>query len=66
MSDFFWSSGHLGWGVFVLALFTGLWFLLFDMVWRLKSMRITRLATVMSVGWVVGAGLLLLGFFVAK
>lgn len=62
MSDLFWSSGHMGWGVFALAVFTGLWFLIFDLVWRLASARIGRLAIAMSIGWIIGAGLILLGF----
>lgn len=63
MINFFWSSGHLGWGIFALAVFTVLWFLLFDLVWRLKSVAIGRLATVMSIGWIIGAGLILLGAY---
>lgn len=58
MSGFFWASSHLGWGIFSLLTFTGLWWLLTDLVWRLKDMRIHRLLALMVCGWVVGAGLI--------
>src|SRR5690348_1000967 len=48
MSAFFWTSGHLGWGVFAVAVFSGLWWLLADLVWRLISIRIGRLAVVVA------------------
>ncbi len=63
MNGFFWTSGHLGWGIFSLVVFTGLWWLLSDLVWRLRSVRIARLAVAMSVGWIIGVGLILLGFY---
>lgn len=63
MKDFFWSSGHLGWGIFALAVFTLLWWLLSDLVWRLKTVRIGRLLSAMFAGWVVGIALIVLGFF---
>lgn len=62
MNGFFWASGHLGWGVFALLVFTGLWCLLFDLIWRLSNVRIGGLAVAMSIGWIVGVGLILLGF----
>ena len=63
MNGFFWISDHLGWGVFSLAVFTALWLLLSDLVWRLNSIRIGRLALAMSIGWIIGAGLILLGCY---
>ena len=66
MNEFFWTSGHLGWDVFALAVFTGVWWLLSDLVWRSRSVRIGRLAVVMLIGWVVGVGLILLGFYLGK
>ena len=60
MNDFFWSSGHLDWGVFVVAVFTGLWWLLSDLIWRLSSVRLARLALAMLIGWGAGVGLILL------
>lgn len=62
MNDFFWTSGHLGWGIFTLLVFTGLWWLLSDLVWRLSSVRIGRLAAAMSIGWMIGVALILLAF----
>ncbi|UJJ57579.1 hypothetical protein [Rhodanobacter denitrificans] len=62
MNDFLWSSGHLGWGVFALAVFTGLWWLLSDLYWRLQNIRISRLLVTLAIGWAIGAGLILLSF----
>ena len=63
MNGFFWTSGHLGWDIFALVVFTGLWWLLSDLVWRLRNVRIGRLAVAMSIGWTIGVGLILLGFY---
>jgi hypothetical protein len=63
MNEFFWTSGHLGWSIFALVVFTGLWWLLSDLIWRLKSVRIRRLAAVMLIGWIIGVGLILLGYY---
>ncbi len=63
MNAFFWTSGHLGWGIFAFVVFTGLWCLLTDLVWRLTTLRIGRLALVMLSGWLMGLGLILLGIF---
>lgn len=62
MSSFFWTSGHFGWGIFALIVFTALWWLLSDLVWRLKSVSFRRLAAAMLIGWVIGVGLILLAF----
>ena len=66
MNGFFWISGHLGWGVFALVVFTCLWALLSDLVWRLSRVRIGRLAVAVSSGWIIGAGLILLGFYLGN
>lgn len=66
MNGFLWSSGHLGWGIFSLVVFTGLWWLLTDLYWRLKSTRIGWLLATVAAGWLVGAGLILLGFYIAS
>lgn len=66
MSGFFWSSGHLGWGVFAIAVFTCLWWLLVDLIWRLRSIRLHKLAVAVSLGWLVGAGVVLLGFYLGN
>lgn len=62
MNDFFWSSGHLGWGIFALLSFSALWWLLCDLVWRSTSLKIGPLAAAMLGGWMMGGGLILLGF----
>lgn len=61
MIGFFWSAGHLGWGVFALVVFTCLWLLLADLVWRLRNTRVRRLIVGLSIGWIIGVGLILLG-----
>jgi hypothetical protein len=50
--DFFWTSGHLGWGVFTLAAFTMLWILVLDVLWRVTRIRFVRLLAAMCVAWV--------------
>lgn len=62
MSGFFWGFGHLGWGVFSLAVFTCLWWLLVDVAWRTSKMRISAFLMKMAAGWMVGAGLILASF----
>jgi hypothetical protein len=66
MNGFFWTSGHLGWGIFALVVFTGLWCLLSDLVWRLSGIKIGRLAAAMTTGWIIGVGLILLGFYLGN
>ena len=63
MNEFFWESGHLGWGIFALIVFSGLWLLLSDICWRLLVMKSGRLLTVMGIGWLVGVAVILLGFY---
>lgn len=65
MSRFFWTSGHIGWGLFAVLVFTGLWWLLSDVVWRLKNGPIHRLVAMMFGGWVIGMGLVFLSFYFA-
>jgi hypothetical protein len=66
MNAFFWTSGHLGWGMFTLVAFTFLWVIVSDLIWRLINLRFIRLAFSMSVGWLIGAGLILLGFYLGN
>ncbi|HUW54498.1 MAG TPA: hypothetical protein VMV99_13900 [Rhodanobacter sp.] len=66
MNGFLWFSGHLGWRIFALAVFTGLWWLLSDLYWRLQSIRISRLLVTMAAGWTIGVGLILLGFYIGN
>ncbi len=66
MNEFFWVSGHLGWGTVALFVFTGVWWLLADLMWRLTRVKIKRLGAVMVFGWMIGAGLILLPFYVGN
>ncbi len=63
MSSFFWTSDHLGWGIFALVVFTCFWLLLSDLFWRLRSIKIDRLLAAMCTGWVIGLALIVLGFY---
>lgn len=62
MNSFFWTSGHLGWGIFALATFTLLWALAFDLAWRLTRVKFARLLSGMCAAWVIVAILIVLGF----
>jgi len=42
---------------------TGWWWLLADLVWRLMRVGIKQFAGAMVVGWIIGAGLILLAFY---
>lgn len=66
MNGFFWTFNHLGWGFFSLVVFTGMWFLFTDLVWRMKSIRVGRLIVAMSTVWIIGAALVLLGFYLGN
>jgi hypothetical protein len=66
MSSFLWTEGHLGWGIFWLIVFTVLWGLLADLVWRMKSIRFLRFFGVMAAGWLVGAVLVVAVFWLAN
>lgn len=62
MNAFFWSAGHLGWGLFALVVFTGLWLLLADIVWRLVRMRALRLTAAVAAGWIIGVVVIVFAF----
>lgn len=66
MNGFLWSAGHLGWGLFALLVFSALWCLLADFIWRVASTRAVRFAAAMGGGWIVGAVLIALGFWLAR
>jgi hypothetical protein len=66
MDDFFWDCGRLGWGAFSVLVFSMLWFLAGDLVWRLCNVRIGRLALSMAIGWTAGAGAIVLAVFLAE
>lgn len=53
MNSFFWVSGHIGWLFFAILVFSGLWLLLSDLIWRMKSARSGRIPAVMCALWAV-------------
>lgn len=63
MSGFVWTSGHLGWGLFALLVFSGLWLQISDLVWRQTKIRMARFLSIMSIGWTLAAILIVLGFY---
>lgn len=63
MSEFFWTAGRLGWGLFALLVFTALWLLLTDLVWRLKHVGTRSLLATMAGGWVVVTALIIACFY---
>jgi hypothetical protein len=66
MKEFFWSSGHIGWGVFAAVVFTVLWLVVSDCIWRIKTVGFGRFATILSAGWAVGIVLIVLVFCVGS
>lgn len=66
MNGFLWASGHLGWGIFAVAVFTGFWVLLTDVYWRLKRTRMVWFLAMTTSGWVIGVGLIVLGFWLGN
>jgi hypothetical protein len=66
MNGFLWSSGHLGWGVFSLLVFTVLWWLFADLAWRLKKVRLGWFVGVMAAAWAIVASLIVAGFWLAN
>lgn len=66
MNELIGHSGHLGWVSFAILVFTGLWWLLFDIVWRLKNAALSRLVAAMLAGWFAGVGLILLVAFLGN
>lgn len=63
MSCFFWASGHLGWGIFTLLVFTVLWWVAIDLYWRLNRFRIVRLLLPAAATWAFGAAVIVLVFY---
>lgn len=52
MSDFFWTGGHFGWGLFACLIITATWWLVGDAVWRLKQVALKQLLFGIATGWV--------------
>lgn len=63
VSSFFWDYGHLGWGIFAVAVFSGLWVLLSDLSWRLLIVKAARLMTLMGLSWLIGVGIIVAAFY---
>lgn len=62
MSGFIWSSGHLGWGFFLLLVYSAACVIAGDLAWRLVTINARKLVPILGVCWLVGVGLILLAF----
>lgn len=65
IGNFFWASDHLGWGIFAVFVFTGVWWLLADLVWRLTPIRIVKLAAFAVGAWLSAVGLIVAAFYLS-
>ncbi len=54
MTSFFWSSGHLGWPFFGIAVFSSVCLLVTDIVWRVVPTSSRKLLSTAATVWVVG------------
>lgn len=61
MTQFFWSSGHLGWAFFLLLVYSGVCVLASDLAWRFIKTSGRNLAAAIVVGWLIGVALILSG-----
>lgn len=64
MNTFLWTSGHLGWGIFVAVVFSGLWLLVTDLCWRLLTVKTRYLLAWMGSGWLIGISIIVLSYYV--
>jgi hypothetical protein len=54
MMTFFWSSGHIGWPLFAVIVFSVLILLATDIVWRMLRIQVRRLLCLTALFWVIG------------
>lgn len=59
MTSFLWSDGHIGWPLFGILVFSGLWLLVTDIAWRVVRAPARTLFTCAGVIWVIGIGALI-------
>lgn len=60
MNPFFWTSGHLSWGLFSALVFSGVWLLVGDLAWRLLTTRAAYLVALLAASWAIGVVTILL------
>lgn len=60
MTPFVWSAGHIGWPLFGILVFSGLFLLVTDIVWRTVRMPFGKLFLCASVIWAVGIAIALI------
>lgn len=54
MNAFFWTAGHLGWGIFLALVYSFACVLVGDFVWRLVTVRGRTLLAALGAIWVLG------------
>lgn len=54
MMTFFWSHGHLGWGLFYTLVFTLSAILVVDLIWRLVRISAKALVFFSAFVWFIG------------
>jgi hypothetical protein len=52
---FFWSSGHIGWPLFGITVFSILCLLATDFTWRVARVPIRTLLSIAAIVWAAGA-----------
>ena len=60
MTALLWSSGHIGWALIALAVFSVAWLLATDLAWRFARTRVRNLAIAAGGAWLLGVGLIVL------
>jgi len=58
MTSFFWSQGHLGWPLFGVLVYSVLFLLAGDIVWRLTPAPFRKILAVMALVWAAGMAVL--------
>lgn len=59
MTSSIWSSGHIGWPLFGVVVFSVLCLLATDIVWRVVSVSSHKLLLLAAVVWTAGVGALI-------
>ena len=59
MTPFVWSEGHIGWPLFSILVFSGLYLLVTDIAWRLVRVPARSLLICACVIWLVGVACLI-------
>lgn len=64
ISDFVWSAGHIGWPLFSIIVFSVLWLIATDVVWRIVRISFRNLLIRAVLAWMIGVAVVV-GFYLA-